>query len=195
MTRMPVAAGFMVLALSPALAQTPPGPFLTEAPGALRASQIRGLGVIGQDHVRIGSIEDVVIGREGRAEAVVIGVGGFLGIGEKRVAVPFADLVWNVDAGPTDGPRGSTPGGSAGSGAETPPSRPELMPGAEIKPGVLASTQEQTSGAVNPGTGPVLTASTPQASGTVPVDGSGLRNAQVRMTKAELSAAPEFQAR
>ena len=38
---------------------------------------------------KIGEIEDVLINREGTASALIIGVGGFLGIGEKHVAVPF----------------------------------------------------------------------------------------------------------
>jgi sporulation protein YlmC with PRC-barrel domain len=38
---------------------------------------------------KIGEIVDVLVDREGKATALIIGVGGFLGIGEKDVAVPF----------------------------------------------------------------------------------------------------------
>lgn len=38
---------------------------------------------------KIGEIEDVLIDREGKVTALIIGVGGFLGMGEKDVAVPF----------------------------------------------------------------------------------------------------------
>jgi sporulation protein YlmC with PRC-barrel domain len=38
---------------------------------------------------RIGEIEDVLVDREGKIVALVIGAGGFLGIGEKYVAVPY----------------------------------------------------------------------------------------------------------
>jgi sporulation protein YlmC with PRC-barrel domain len=38
---------------------------------------------------KIGEIMDVLVDREGKAAALIIGVGGFLGIGEKDVAVPF----------------------------------------------------------------------------------------------------------
>jgi sporulation protein YlmC with PRC-barrel domain len=38
---------------------------------------------------KIGQIMDVLMDREGKAVALVIGVGGFLGMGEKDVAVPF----------------------------------------------------------------------------------------------------------
>jgi sporulation protein YlmC with PRC-barrel domain len=37
----------------------------------------------------VGEIEDVLVEREGRAVAFIVGVGGFLGMGEKHVAVPF----------------------------------------------------------------------------------------------------------
>jgi sporulation protein YlmC with PRC-barrel domain len=38
---------------------------------------------------KIGEIEDVLVDRSGKATAFIIGVGGFLGAGEKDVAVPF----------------------------------------------------------------------------------------------------------
>jgi hypothetical protein len=38
---------------------------------------------------KIGEIEDILMDREGKAAALIIGVGGFLGMGEKDVAVPF----------------------------------------------------------------------------------------------------------
>jgi sporulation protein YlmC with PRC-barrel domain len=38
---------------------------------------------------KIGEIEDVLVDRDGKVHALIIGVGGFLGIGEKDVAVPF----------------------------------------------------------------------------------------------------------
>ena len=48
----------------------------------------------GDDAQNIGDVNDIVIGADGKIEAVVIGVGGFLGIGEKNVAVDFAQLDW-----------------------------------------------------------------------------------------------------
>jgi sporulation protein YlmC with PRC-barrel domain len=38
---------------------------------------------------KIGDVEDVLLTSDGRVNALVIGVGGFLGIGEKHVLVPF----------------------------------------------------------------------------------------------------------
>jgi sporulation protein YlmC with PRC-barrel domain len=46
----------------------------------------------------IGDINDLVVAENGTVEAVIIGVGGFLGIGEKNVAVPFDNLTWSTDA-------------------------------------------------------------------------------------------------
>src|SRR5215470_8905720 len=39
---------------------------------------------------KIGEIMDVLVDREGKATALIVGVGGFLGMGEKHVAVPFS---------------------------------------------------------------------------------------------------------
>jgi hypothetical protein len=39
---------------------------------------------------KIGEVDDVLLGADGKINALVIGVGGFLGIGEKHVIVPFA---------------------------------------------------------------------------------------------------------
>lgn len=48
----------------------------------------------GDDAENIGEVKDIVIGEDGMMQAVVVGVGGFLGIGEKEVAVDFAQLDW-----------------------------------------------------------------------------------------------------
>jgi len=46
------------------------------------------------DAEHIGDVNNLVIGEGGEVAAVVIGVGGFLGIGEKNVAVNYAELEW-----------------------------------------------------------------------------------------------------
>ena len=38
---------------------------------------------------KIGDIKDVLVDREGKVTTLIVGVGGFLGMGEKDVAVPF----------------------------------------------------------------------------------------------------------
>jgi sporulation protein YlmC with PRC-barrel domain len=39
---------------------------------------------------KIGAVKDLIVGQDARITHVVVGVGGFLGIGEKEVAVPFS---------------------------------------------------------------------------------------------------------
>jgi sporulation protein YlmC with PRC-barrel domain len=46
------------------------------------------------DAQNIGDVNDIVIGADGSIQAVVVGVGGFLGIGQKDVAVEFSALDW-----------------------------------------------------------------------------------------------------
>ncbi len=57
-----------------------------------RGSKLIGASVYGQDNASIGEIDDVLVASDGKINAVVIGVGGFLGVGEKDVAVPFDKL-------------------------------------------------------------------------------------------------------
>jgi hypothetical protein len=45
----------------------------------------------------VGQIRDVIMARGGSVEAVIVGVGGFLGMGEKDVAVSFDRIVRAVD--------------------------------------------------------------------------------------------------
>ena len=40
----------------------------------------------------VGDVDDVIVSLDGTVEGVVIGVGGFLGIGEKNVAVEMAQI-------------------------------------------------------------------------------------------------------
>lgn len=44
----------------------------------------------------IGTINDIVIDNSGRVQAVIVGVGGFLGIGQKNVALSYPDLQWSM---------------------------------------------------------------------------------------------------
>jgi sporulation protein YlmC with PRC-barrel domain len=41
---------------------------------------------------KIGSISDLIVTPDGIIAAALVGVGGFLGIGEKEVAVPFSSI-------------------------------------------------------------------------------------------------------
>jgi len=57
--------------------------------GQMMASDLRGSKVYGSKNENLGDIKDILLDRDGRVAAMVIGVGGFLGIGEKNVALPF----------------------------------------------------------------------------------------------------------
>jgi len=64
------------------------------------ANDLIGVRVIGVDDSSIGSVKDLVMDGENRLVGIVVGVGGFLGIGEKDVAIPMDELalVPDVDA-------------------------------------------------------------------------------------------------
>lgn len=57
------------------------------ASGAWRVSDLQGKTVYSIDGSNIGDINDVLVSQNGSVSAVIVGVGGFLGIGEKNVAV------------------------------------------------------------------------------------------------------------
>lgn len=78
-----------------AVAALPPAPsgLAPDSPfRGLRAEDLEGKAVEGVGGERIGEIDDIVVSRDGRLLAAVIGVGGFLGIGERSIAVPFDQL-------------------------------------------------------------------------------------------------------
>ena len=58
----------------------------------LRTSQLVGSKVYNNANDNIGSIEDIILKPDGSIDEVVLSVGGFLGMGDKYVAVPFSDL-------------------------------------------------------------------------------------------------------
>jgi sporulation protein YlmC with PRC-barrel domain len=41
---------------------------------------------------KIGDVKDVLVSEDGKVTALIVSVGGFLGIGEKDVAVPFSSV-------------------------------------------------------------------------------------------------------
>jgi len=57
--------------------------------GDWRASKMAGLSVYNDKNESVGSINDLLTDKSGNIKAVIIGVGGFLGVGEHLVAVPF----------------------------------------------------------------------------------------------------------
>ena len=57
--------------------------------GDWRASKVVGLKVYNDNNESLGSINDLVMDKSGNIKAVVLGVGGFLGVGEHLIAVPL----------------------------------------------------------------------------------------------------------
>lgn len=63
----------------------------------LTAEELRGIGVYGINDELIGSIGDVLTNEDGSFDAVIVDVGGFLGLGAKPVAVGFDNLTFSAD--------------------------------------------------------------------------------------------------
>jgi sporulation protein YlmC with PRC-barrel domain len=126
-------------------------------PDQFRSTNLRGTRVYGANNENIGEINDVLINRSGQVAAVIIGVGGFLGIGEKDVAVPMSLLLFQpgaVEANSTtassSGAMGapSSPATDAQPGTTTVPSAPATGAAARHDTGIpdrliLKMTKEQ----------------------------------------------------
>ncbi|WP_019197073.1 PRC-barrel domain-containing protein [Afipia birgiae] len=86
-----IAASLAVLA-SPALAQTSgtapaEAKFSTVAKDEMFSSKLKGLNVYNQKDEKVGEITDLAIGKGEQIQAMILSVGGFLGMGEHYVAV------------------------------------------------------------------------------------------------------------
>lgn len=120
-------------------------------PGQLRASKLIGKNVYGPDNKDIGDVADLILDKDGRVQQIVLSVGGFLGIGDKKIAVPMSEVKWGQEdrltinmtkeqlkehprfeyaerapaarSGSSTAPAGSAPGTRPGAGITSPPSR------------------------------------------------------------------------
>jgi sporulation protein YlmC with PRC-barrel domain len=153
-------------------ARVNPGSWLTqEQPGQWRASKLEGLDVYNQNNEKIGDISELLVDSSGKIQAVVVGVGGFLGIGERDVAIPF-DQVKLVNE-----PRAvATTATTTDPNAPAPPRTTATAPGA-------ASPAAPTT------TGTVATDRPADAAARATPDHAMLTT---NMTKDQLKAAPEF---
>ena len=121
-----------------------------------RTPKLIGVDVYGADNKKIGKIDDILMGHDGNAQAVVIGVGGFLGIGKKDVGVPFSAIEWKTeprkvpatDLPPTNPVAPNTTGQTAGPPPmkETDPAATEAMQGYPDR-AILNATEAQLKGA------------------------------------------------
>lgn len=140
-----------------------------QQPGQWLASKLIGTTVAGANNESIGDVNDVLMDRNGHAVAVVVGVGGFLGIGEKDVAVPFQQLEFASRGATATSGSGSATTGSTGSTATT-----------GSGTGATASGSNASSSASGPG-------------GSASATSNGAPERIVlRMTKQDLQNAPAF---
>jgi sporulation protein YlmC with PRC-barrel domain len=139
------------------------GQFMTQMQvDQVLASDLIGTRVVSANNESIGDINDVIVDRNGQVMAAVVGVGGFLGIGEKNVAVPFNSLEF-ANAQQADAMDSNKNVSTTGSTAT----------GTTAAPGTAGTTTTTTT-------------ATNSASANEP------ERVVLRMTKAELQAAPAF---
>jgi hypothetical protein len=72
---------------SSATASAKPSVIDSQSPDQWLASSFKGTDVLGPDDKKIGDVNDILFAKDGSIKAYVVGVGGFLGIGSKDVAL------------------------------------------------------------------------------------------------------------
>ncbi len=138
----------------------------THKEGEWRASKLAGVVVYNDANEKIGDINDVILDRSGKVANVILGVGGFLGLGEHNVAIAFDKLTW------VDQPVTSTTASTTSAPANAP------------------ATTSATDGTTRTTTGAATTTTTTTttSASTRWYPDHGVYNA----TKDELKAMPEF---
>ena len=106
----------------------------TSFQGNWRGSKMVGLNVYNESNESLGSISDLLMDKSGNIKGVVIGVGGFLGVGEHLVALPFdkvkfvnEPIVYTGTAGAgggAGGAGGTRPGTTTGAANTAPAATP-----------------------------------------------------------------------
>ena len=120
--------------MAPAAASDTSSPFQ----GHWRASKVVGLSVYNDNNESVGSINEILMDKSGNIKAVVLGVGGVLGVGEHLVAVPF-DKVKFVNepvaySSAASSPAGNTRPPGAGAPSTTTTGAANTMPVAKPNP-------------------------------------------------------------
>jgi sporulation protein YlmC with PRC-barrel domain len=194
----------IVLIVTPALAQsrqptvpsaqTSASGWITQLqPDQWPSSKLEGPDVYSSNNAdKIGDIRDLIFDSSGKVQAVVIGVGGYLGIGKRNIAVPLGQIRF------VNEPRGNATGtttGEARLAGTSPGGGTVASPAAAGTAAVPASPDSPTTSNMA-----VKNASAPAASGAGQADagvsGSTPTHAVLMMsiTKDELRTAPEFRA-
>jgi hypothetical protein len=72
----------------PAASSTAGAEFISsQKPDQMLATKFKGTNVLGADNQKIGDISDILFNKDGKIEAYVVSIGGFLGMGAKEVAM------------------------------------------------------------------------------------------------------------
>jgi sporulation protein YlmC with PRC-barrel domain len=91
--------------------------------GDWRASKVVGLSVYNDNNQSIGSINDLLTDKSGNIKAAVIGVGGFLGVGEHLVVIPYDKIKFVNEpvayVGASGNANGQPPSNTTGSASTT----------------------------------------------------------------------------
>jgi sporulation protein YlmC with PRC-barrel domain len=95
-------------------ATTTPAPADMSHQGQWRTSKVVGLKIYNNANESLGSINDLLFDKDGKIAAAVIGVGGFLGVGEHYVAVPFEKIKWVNEPVPSGASTASNSSGVTG---------------------------------------------------------------------------------
>jgi hypothetical protein len=85
--------------------------------GLWQGSKLIGLNVYNSANDKVGDIKQLMVSKSGKVDTVVIGVGGFLGMGERDVAVKFGELKWSEQPVRTNTSSTNKPTNSATTGA------------------------------------------------------------------------------
>ncbi|HEX3440790.1 MAG TPA: PRC-barrel domain-containing protein [Pseudolabrys sp.] len=64
----------------------------TQKPDQWLATKFKGTNVLGADDKKIGDVSDILFDKDGKIQAYVVSVGGFLGMGAKEVALAPASF-------------------------------------------------------------------------------------------------------
>jgi hypothetical protein len=108
-------------------AEAPAKPEQTQSASEWRSSKVVGLYVYNDANERLGSINELLMDSSGKVAKAVIGVGGFLGIGESNIAVNFDQLKFvnepmrtsSTTTTPSTGATGSSSSGTVGTTSTT----------------------------------------------------------------------------
>jgi sporulation protein YlmC with PRC-barrel domain len=84
-----------------------------------RASKLIGLNVYNEQNEKLGDISEILLDKQGKVEGVVIGVGGFLGMGQHDIKVDMAKLKFVDEAVRTSSTSSTTTTGEATRPANT----------------------------------------------------------------------------